>query len=532
MENRDLLLVSFLTIIFTFALYKNTGFYDILTGLLILLAGYSIKSAVYPSDHGKENALSFILTTLLTVLLAVVVFRFLGKTYLVPTLLLIIIICIPAAFLRRRPGKDEDFKVYKKGDKSLKKYLEAEKAKSDQKSQDKDDEIVVHSVDEDTGNRYLVCERCGGCYKLAEDESPEDFERCQCGGELYYETFNEEPDEKEAVNPEKHEDKSPSYTLKNIEKAIQETEAPETEGNIESESIESLEKDIEEILSHKLKRCIPYDMVFTFIFAGLCFLFLSISPFEELHIGTTLATILMVFFPGYAITVIMYPGRDEVNLWERFGLSVMLSLIVTLLFAAVSHYKGTSTISLLVMVSILTMVLALMAIFSAARLVENDSFYGYLKELFGKLHASTWGRGDLTGKMSVVLIILLALSIMTTVYLVANPNPGESFTEFYILGANGTASGYPTNITAGKNQSVIIGLVNHEHKTTDYTMVVQSNGTNMTTQNITLQANQKLEVPYKFTMKSSGKKEIQFLLYKLPDRKNVYLSLHLWVNVK
>jgi uncharacterized membrane protein len=533
MENRDLLLVSVLTIMFTFAL--NTGFYDILTGLLILLTGYSIKSAVYPSDHGKENVLSFILTTLFTVLLAVVVFRFLGKTYLTPIMLLIIIICLPVAFLRRRLGKDDDFKVYKKGDKSLKKYLEAEKAKSDQKSQEKYDEIVVHSVDEDTGNRYLVCERCGGWYKLAEDESPEDFERCQCGGELYYETFDDEPDEKEAVKPEKHDDKSPNYTLKNIEKAIQETDgtaAPKTEGNIKSESTESLEKWIEEILSPKLKRCIPYDMISTFLFAGLCFLFLSISPLEELHIGMTLTTILMVFFPGYAITVIIYPRRDEINLWERLGLSVMLSLLVTLMFAVVSHYKGTSTTSLFVMVSIITMVLALMAIFSAARLVEDDSFYGYLAELFGKLKASTWERGDLTGKMSVVLIILLVLSIVTTVYLIANPNPGESFTEFYILGPQGKAADYPTNITAGKNQSVIIGLVNHEHKTTDYTMVVQSNGINMTTQNITLQANQKLEMPYTFKLQKTGKKEVEFLLYKLPDTQKVYLSLHLWVNVK
>lgn len=28
---------------------------------------------------------------------------------------------------------------------------------------------------------YLVCERCGGCYKLKPGESPEDFEKCECG---------------------------------------------------------------------------------------------------------------------------------------------------------------------------------------------------------------------------------------------------------------------------------------------------------------------------------------------------------------
>ena len=33
---------------------------------------------------------------------------------------------------------------------------------------------------------YLVCEKCGGYYKLQKGESPEDFENCQCGGKLSY----------------------------------------------------------------------------------------------------------------------------------------------------------------------------------------------------------------------------------------------------------------------------------------------------------------------------------------------------------
>ena len=33
---------------------------------------------------------------------------------------------------------------------------------------------------------YLVCKNCGGYYKLQPGESPEDFDRCQCGGELEF----------------------------------------------------------------------------------------------------------------------------------------------------------------------------------------------------------------------------------------------------------------------------------------------------------------------------------------------------------
>ena len=33
---------------------------------------------------------------------------------------------------------------------------------------------------------YLICEKCGGYYELQEGESIEDFDSCQCGGELGY----------------------------------------------------------------------------------------------------------------------------------------------------------------------------------------------------------------------------------------------------------------------------------------------------------------------------------------------------------
>ena len=41
---------------------------------------------------------------------------------------------------------------------------------------------------------YLVCEKCGGYYKLQKEESPEYFENCQCGGKLVYvDSLNEYP---------------------------------------------------------------------------------------------------------------------------------------------------------------------------------------------------------------------------------------------------------------------------------------------------------------------------------------------------
>ncbi len=34
--------------------------------------------------------------------------------------------------------------------------------------------------------RYLLCDSCNGYYELEDDESPDDFDNCQCGGNLKY----------------------------------------------------------------------------------------------------------------------------------------------------------------------------------------------------------------------------------------------------------------------------------------------------------------------------------------------------------
>lgn len=133
--------------------------------------------------------------------------------------------------------------------------------------------------------------------------------------------------------------------------------------------------------------------------------------------------------------------------------------------------------------------------------------------------------------LSIILIISLVLAISATIYIIVTPKQGEKFTEFYILGPDGKASNYPTNLTTGQNGSMIIGVVNHEYTTTDYLLVVKVNDTILRNETITLTNGQKVEIPYTFTAGSTGQKKLEFLLYKLPDNETAYRSLHLWLNV-
>ena len=133
--------------------------------------------------------------------------------------------------------------------------------------------------------------------------------------------------------------------------------------------------------------------------------------------------------------------------------------------------------------------------------------------------------------LSIILIVALTIAIAATVYIAVFPQHGEKFTEFYILGPNGKAADYPTNLTASENGNLSIGVVNHEYMTTSYQLMVKINQTVLKNETITLTSDQKEEIPFKFNATSGKNQKLEFLLYKLPDTQNVYRSLYMYVNV-
>ncbi len=134
--------------------------------------------------------------------------------------------------------------------------------------------------------------------------------------------------------------------------------------------------------------------------------------------------------------------------------------------------------------------------------------------------------------VSLILLILLAASIVTVIYITVNPQSGEKFTEFYILGANGKAGDYPSNMTMGDTGNLTMGIVNREQNTTSYDLVVQLNGAKLYNNTFTLAKNETKEIPLSFTATTQGQNQkMEFMLYKLPNYTNVYRSLNLYINV-
>ena len=276
------------------------------------------------------------------------------------------------------------------------------------------------------------------------------------------------------------------------------------------------------------------DLLLIFFITIFTIITILTPKLSDTLIRTILGLVLILFIPGYSLLSALFPKKSDISGIERIALSFGLSIAVTPLLGLILNYTpyGIRLTPILFILSTFTILMVTIALIRRTKVTNDEKFYvnfGFfiksLKNIFQK-----------KSKMHNILIILLILSIIlaisTAVFVVVKPKQGESFTEFYILGSNGQASDYPTNITVGQNASVIIGIVNHEYKTVNYNLVVTTNGNVMTSQNITLSEGDKVEIPYKFSETKAGQKDVEFSLYKLPDNTNVYRSLHLFVNVR
>jgi uncharacterized membrane protein len=282
------------------------------------------------------------------------------------------------------------------------------------------------------------------------------------------------------------------------------------------------------------------DLLLIIILTILAVVFIKTPGLRKTFVWNILGILLIVIIPGYSLIAALFPKKTNLDGIERAALSFGLSVAIAPLFFFVmkyAHWKVRLThlfwvppsFTLYMALSAFTLIMVFIALIRRWRTDEENRF----SVSFSLKPVREHFRGESrTSKiLSIILIISIILAVGTTVYIIVKPHQGEKFTEFYILGENGKASDYPTNMTAGETGNVTIGIVNHEYRTVDYTLVVESNNTTLMQQNVTLDSGAKVEIPYNFTVGSAGQKEIKFLLYKLPDNETSYRDLHLWVTV-
>lgn len=137
--------------------------------------------------------------------------------------------------------------------------------------------------------------------------------------------------------------------------------------------------------------------------------------------------------------------------------------------------------------------------------------------------------------LTVVLAVALVVALAGVVYIAVTPQQAtDPYTEFYILGAEGNASDYPTRLTPGEEASVTLGITNHEQQETTYTVLVTAGDQLLTSRSVTIGNQETWEEPVRYSLNQTGNVRVRFLLYQGSNPTSgaePYRSAWLWTNV-
>ncbi|MCS7143416.1 MAG: DUF1616 domain-containing protein [Archaeoglobaceae archaeon] len=205
-----------------------------------------------------------------------------------------------------------------------------------------------------------------------------------------------------------------------------------------------------------------WDLIAVIVLSLLIIFFIYALP--ESPIRVAIGLIFILFLPGYSLISFLFPEKDLENV-ERFALSFALSIAVVPIIGLILNYTpfGIKLSPILLSISAFNIIFALMAILRRRKSLEP--FRPKIKVELNKMN-------KLDKIITIILLTALIISISVLIYIIMNPKQAESFTEFYLLGPKGKAVDYPTSIFAKQQASLIIGLVNHEQKTVNYTIEI------------------------------------------------------------
>ena len=270
---------------------------------------------------------------------------------------------------------------------------------------------------------------------------------------------------------------------------------------------------------------------------------------------------MVLFIPGYALIAALFPARGDLDGIERVALSFGLSIAVVPLIGLALNYTpwGIRLDPILASLTLFTIAMTGIAWYRRLLLPADDRFAVPAREMVASARNELFDpeATPLDRALSALLVVSIVVALATTAYVIAVPKEGEHFTEFYILGPGGKAADYPTDFPAGRSQTLIIGVGNHEYRNITYTVeaLLLNQTFDSRTNTSTIHAaepldrftlavphNETREVVWNFSVPSPDYNRVEFLLFNetVPgssvtgaDRINAsYRDLHLWVRVR
>ncbi|MEW6033638.1 MAG: DUF1616 domain-containing protein [Chloroflexota bacterium] len=242
-----------------------------------------------------------------------------------------------------------------------------------------------------------------------------------------------------------------------------------------------------------------------------------------------LAVPAILFSPGYLLLLALLPRREQLGWIARLALSVVLSMVVVFLLTFPMNYLplGMTIRGLMVSLSLyqVAVVFAAWKRLTALRAEEVPAV---------SLPRVPWATlPSPHGYLSLFLVVAALGAFGSFAYALAFPPQGEAFTEFYLLDESGKADLTLRTVTAGRQWSVTVGVVNQEGPDATYRVRVESDeGRLAEVGPVELQSGEVWEAPVNLALRNPGDdRKVDFLLYR-DGQEDVCRSLGLWLNVR
>ncbi len=315
-----------------------------------------------------------------------------------------------------------------------------------------------------------------------------------------------------------------------------------------------------------------FDAVAVLCLLAGSFVVMFLNPANPVRVAVTLSTLL--FVPGYAITLALFPAGSEeaersrlgltlplvregrtaaLDGLERaglsFGLSVVSLPVFALFLAAVDLPADAGTI--LAVVAGATVPLLGVGLIRRSRTptaIRYAPSTATVRAGFDRL-----ARGSSFDARLNVLLVLVAVSAVATLgFALAAPQDGHGYTQVNLLredlSGDLSASNYPTDLTRNETAEVVLSVANQERDPSGYAVVVQrqdlvSSGavtarSEIDRFRIDTEAGATKRVRHEFQVSAVGTDQrIAYLLYRddapaEPTLDSAYRNVYLWVDVR
>ena len=245
-----------------------------------------------------------------------------------------------------------------------------------------------------------------------------------------------------------------------------------------------------------------------------------------------LGLIYVLYIPGYALQLFLFPRKEELDPTERIALSFALSGVIIPPLVLILNWSPWGIRLWPIVISLSVIILASMigATIRQRRLHLDEGTEPKPRPGLRKWWAEQ-ERGNRV--VYVILTVVLTTAFLTAFSILLTPKPAESFTEFYILGQEGLAEDYPREVIMGQVLTITTGITNREGNTSTYNIQIMSDNQVIGQAGpIILENNATWEQPVEFSLSTVGDdQQITFILNR-EGQPSPYRSLQLWINVK